>query len=75
MSYGVSQMDKLNYICSGKAQCGADMGNPVSDMNTEIANCVARYVGTLDTWQLDQRNEFVDQFNTCATLASCMPVK
>ena len=48
------------------------MGNPVSgDMNVAINNCAAMYVGSLDTWQLDQRNAFVDKFNSCGTLGSC----
>jgi hypothetical protein len=71
-SYGMSQIDKLNYVCQAKAQCGMEMGNPVNgDANVAVANCAGVYVGTLDTWSLDQRNQFVDTFNGCSTLASC----
>jgi hypothetical protein len=71
MSYGKDHITTLNYVCQAKSDCGTEMGHPVDDPTTAVANCAAMYVGTVDTWQLDQRNAFEAQFNSCGTLASC----
>jgi hypothetical protein len=69
--YGMTQIDKLNYLCAAETQCKVDMGMQVGDPQAANANCAGIYVGTLDNLSVAERSQFQTAFDGCSTMTSC----
>jgi hypothetical protein len=71
VSYGQSQIDKINYVCEQHTQCGIAMNSLAVPPMEFYESCRLQSVVNLDAFPTDQQTNFQTQFFVCMPQVSC----
>jgi len=71
VSFGETQVDKLNYVCAQKVQCAIDSSALASNAQEAFESCVISSVLAVDTFASESQADFQAQYFLCVPMLSC----